>query len=62
MSQANTTPYCTIAEAAARSGLSVYFWRQLVRADKVPYIRSGSKYYINYPGAMEALHQEEQGN
>ena len=47
--------YCTIREAAARSGLSQYLWRQLVRHGTVPAIRSGTKYLINYPAAMCVL-------
>ena len=52
------TTFCSVREAAARSGLSVYLWRQLVTQGKVPFLKSGNKYYIDYPTAMETLREE----
>lgn len=52
------TIYCTISEAAQRSGLSQYMWRQMVREGEVPYLSSGTKYMINYPAAMRALEEK----
>lgn len=55
MKELDNTVYCTIDEAAKRSGLSRYFWRTMVREKKVPHILSGTKYMINYPAAMRVL-------
>ena len=40
-------PFTSIKSFAAVSGLSIYFVRQLIQADKIPFIRSGTKYYID---------------
>ena len=57
------TPYCTIKEAAVRSGLSAYLWRHLVWENRVPHLMSGNKYYVNYPAAMKYLAETSaQGN
>ena len=55
MKETNDTPFCSLKEAAARSGLSEYIWRQYVKQGMVPYINSGIKYYVNYPAAMVIL-------
>lgn len=49
------TPYCTIREAAARSGLSAYLWRHMIWDNRIPHIMSGNIYYVNYPVAMQYL-------
>lgn len=49
------SPYVGFKEAALRSGLSVYFWRQAVANNRVPHIRSGKKFYIDYDRAIERL-------
>lgn len=62
MTTTTTTPYCTLKEAASRSGLSEYIWRQYVRQGIVPYISSGIKYYVNYPAALEIINKRSQKN
>lgn len=48
-------PFASIKEFAATSGLSVYFVRQLIQENKIPFIRSGTKYYINTEKALSIL-------
>lgn len=54
-----STPYVGFREAAARSGLSVYFWRKAVAEGRVPHIRSGTKIFIDYERAIERLRDGE---
>lgn len=51
------TPYCKLKKAATRSGLSEYLWRQYVKQGKIPFIKSGSTYYVNYPASIEIINQ-----
>lgn len=53
------TPYVGFKEAAARSGLSVYFWRRAVAEGRVPHIRSGTKIFIDYERAIAKLREGE---
>ena len=53
------TPYVGFKEAAARSGLSVYFWRRAVAEGRVPHIRSGTKIFIDYEHAIAKLREGE---
>ncbi len=53
------TPYVGFKEAAARSGLSVYFWRKAVAEGRVPHIRSGTKIFIDYECAIAKLREGE---
>lgn len=53
------TPYVGFKEAAARSGLSVYFWRKAVAEGRVPHIRSGTKIFIDYERAIAKLREGE---
>lgn len=52
------TVYCTIREAAVRSGISQYQWRKMVHAGMVPFIMCGTKYMVNFPAAMALLEQK----
>ena len=54
-------PFASIKEFAATSGLSVYFVRQLIQENKIPFIRSGTKYYINTEKALSILRGGEAG-
>ncbi len=54
-----TTPYVGFKEAAARSGLSIYFWRRAVAEGRVPHIRSGTKIFIDYERAIAKLREGE---
>lgn len=48
-------PFASIKEFAATSGLSVYFVRQLIQGNKIPFIRSGTKYYVDTEEALSIL-------
>ena len=48
-------PFASIKEFAATSGLSIYFVRQLIQEDRIPFIRSGTKYYIDAERALSVL-------
>ena len=54
-------PFSTVRQFAAISGLSVYFVRQLILENKIPFIRSGTKYYINTEKALSILRGGEAG-
>ena len=51
----NHKPFVSIREFAVASGLSVYFVRQLIQENKIPFIRSGTKYYVNTEKALSIL-------
>lgn len=51
----NHKPFASIKEFAATSGLSVYFVRQLIQEKRIPFIRSGTKYYIDAEKALSVL-------
>lgn len=53
------TPFVSIREAAALSGLSVYWWRQAVANNRVPYLKSGAKIFIDYEKALTAIRDSE---
>ena len=48
-------PFSTVKGFAAISGLSVYFVRQLIQENKIPFIRSGTKYYVDTEKALSIL-------
>ncbi len=47
--------FCTIKEAATRSGLAEYYIRTLAREGKIPMLKAGRIFRINYPALMEQL-------
>ena len=51
----NHKPFASIKEFATTSGLSIYFVRQLIQEDRIPFIRSGTKYYIDTEKALSVL-------
>ena len=57
----NHKPFASIKEFAAISGLSVYFVRQLIQESRIPFIRSGTKYYIDTGKALSVLRGGEAG-
>ena len=57
----NHKPFASIKEFAAISGLSIYFVRQLIQEDRIPFIRSGTKYYIDTEKALSVLRGGEAG-
>ncbi len=54
-------PFTSIKSFAAVSGLSIYFVRQLIQEDRIPFIRSGTKYYIDTEKALSVLRGGEAG-
>lgn len=48
-------PFASIRDFSAQSGLSIYFVRQLIQEDRIPFIRSGTKYYIDTEKALSVL-------
>ena len=50
--------YDTVSALSAHTGLSVYFLRQLIRENKLPYIKSGKKILINTARALSILDHE----
>ena len=44
-----------------RASLSVYFVRQLIQEKRIPFIRSGTKYYIDAERAFSVLRGGEAG-
>ena len=44
----------SLRETAKRSGLSIYFLRQLIAEEKVRYLQCGKKYLINYDYVIAA--------
>lgn len=42
------TPFCTIAEAAERAGLSQFYFRKGIQSGQVPSIRSGRCVFVNW--------------
>ena len=51
----NHKPFASIKEFAAISGLSIYFVRQLIQETRIPFIRRGTKYYIDTEKALSVL-------
>ena len=49
------TPFCSISEAAQRSGWSAYAVRLGCRDGSIPTVRAGEKYLVNYAVWMESL-------
>lgn len=54
----NEQNFCTIEQAARRSGLSQYFLRQRCRAGTIPVLKVGRKYLIDYASLMEQVSAE----
>lgn len=52
-------PYRTIKECAAESGISSYWWRKAVKNNEVPYMKSGTKYYIDLEAAIAKIRNGE---
>ncbi len=51
----------TIKQTAQETGLHEYFVRQLVKQDKIKYIRAGRKVLINLDLFIDYLNSGEQG-
>lgn len=52
----------TIRETAARTGLSYDFIRKLCLQRKIVFIRTGTKYLVNYSKFIEYLNQGDAEN
>lgn len=52
----NITPiYQSIKDTVKKVGVSEYFLRQQLKADKLPHIMSGNKIYVNVPLLISKL-------
>lgn len=49
------TPFMSIEEAAAFTGLSQHYLRQGVRNNTIPHIRCGTSYKVNVPQLLDRL-------
>lgn len=56
--QGKDTPFCTVAEAARRTGLSMYFFRNGIRDGSIPHIRSGRSIFVDLEKWREMRMQE----
>lgn len=52
------SPFCTIAEAVRRTGLSRYYLTRGVAEGTIPHIKSGRITMIYMPAMMEGLKRE----
>lgn len=50
-----TPMFLPIKKAAEITGLSEYFFRQSIRAGKIPHLREGNKIFVNMPRLFEML-------
>lgn len=48
-------PFLTLKECANESGIALYWWRQAVKNNHVPFFRSGNKFYVDYDKAIEKI-------
>ena len=53
------TPFKTLKQCAQDSGISLYWWRMAVKNNRVPYFRSGNKFYVDYDAALEKIRTGE---
>lgn len=51
----NMPRFMTVREIAKTGLLSEYCLRRMLREDKLPYIRSGNRYLVNYSLLIEQL-------
>lgn len=51
-------PFCSVPEAARKSGLSAKTVRKMCHEGRAPCIRSGKNFVINYPAFLEVLDRE----
>lgn len=50
-----TPIFLSIKEAAKITGLSEYYFRQNIKAGKIPHLREGNKIFVNMPRLLEML-------
>lgn len=50
-----TPMFLPIKEAAKITGLSEYYFRQNIKAGKIPHLREGNKIFVNMPRLFEML-------
>ena len=53
----NTPMFLSIKEAVKVTGLSEYYFRQNLKAGKIPHLRQGNKILINMPQLLESLNK-----
>ena len=50
----------TIKETGAETGFPVYFIRQLVKQNKISYVKAGKKFLVNLDSFLDYLERGEQ--
>ncbi len=53
-------PYQSVKNAARLSGLSTYYIRKGIQEGRIPFIRIGSDYRVNFPAFLRQLEEESQ--
>jgi hypothetical protein len=62
MEQTNIFPvYQSIKDTIKVSGLSEFYLRKLLKAGKLPHIKSGNKVFINIPSLLKQLENGGEG-
>lgn len=51
--------YQSIKDTIKTTGLSEFFLRKLLKANKLPHIKSGTKVFVNVPQLLEKLERGE---
>ena len=52
------TPFLKIRDAAAVTGLSMYYLRKGCRAGTIPHIMSGQTFFVNVPALLRQLDEQ----
>lgn len=55
MAESKTKTFLTLKQSADQSGISLHWWRQAAKDGKVPGFKSGVKFYVDYPAAIEKI-------
>lgn len=59
-STTNDAPFCSIVDAANRTGLSQFFLRNGCKDGSVPCVMSGRRYLVNVPALLRKLDATEE--
>lgn len=51
----NVKQFLPLKECANESGIALYWWREMAKTGRVPCIKSGVKYYVDYPAAINKI-------
>lgn len=56
-----SAPYQSIVNTSTITGLSQHFIRQGIKDGTIPFIRSGTMYFVNVAGLLNKLDAESRG-